>query len=128
MKYFKLISLLFLLFASVQCRTKKIEVSDNVKIVKGMVMDKTGTLPGADIKVKTTERKVNSDIDGNFKIEVREGEILVVSFIGMGSIEVSIDSKDFYEIVVPYYKPPQTRKMKRWLRKYARENNGRLEW
>ena len=71
MKYFKLISLLFLLFASVQCRTKKIEVSDNVKIVKGMVMDKTGTLPGADIKVKNTERKVNSDIDGNFKIEVR---------------------------------------------------------
>ena len=122
----KYISLLFLLFALVQCKSQKNNITNNVKIVKGIVMDKSGPFPGAEIKVKGTERKTNTDWDGNFEIEVNEGEILIVSFPGIQNIEVLIDTKDFYKVNVLPYVPPKTRKMIRWEKKYAREHNGEV--
>jgi iron complex outermembrane receptor protein len=45
---------------------------------------KTGeVLPGVNIVVKNTTRGTTSDIDGNYKITVEKGSVLLFSFIGI---------------------------------------------
>ncbi|UPT71181.1 MAG: carboxypeptidase-like regulatory domain-containing protein [Flavobacterium sp. JAD_PAG50586_2] len=90
-------------------------------------MDKHGPIPGAYISVKGTERKTSTDWDGKFELEVKEGEILLVFFPGVGSVEISIDSKDFFNIFIPDYKPPISKKMKREQRRYLRKNGGIID-
>jgi TonB-linked SusC/RagA family outer membrane protein len=62
--------------------------------VKGKVVDGKGlTIPGANIHVKGSSITVQTDIDGSFIIKVpTKTSILVVSFIGMETKEVSIGS------------------------------------
>lgn len=58
--------------------------------VKGTVADEgTGmTLPGVSILVKGSDVNASSDIDGNFTINAKPGDVLVFSFIGYASQEV----------------------------------------
>ena len=108
-----------------QHELKKIDISNNTKIVKGIVIDKFGPIAGAYIEVKHSLRNTHADIDGKFEIMVKKGEVLIVSFVGLGTTEIKIDSKDFYEITIPEYRPPMSRKMKR----YIRRNGGVVpEW
>lgn len=53
------------------------------KTVTGVVSDEKGTLPGANVVVKGTTRGVQTDMDGNYAIKVKQGETLVFSFVGM---------------------------------------------
>lgn len=64
--------------------------------VRGHVVDATGeTIIGANVTVKGTTIGTITDIDGNFTLNnVRKGQILVVSFIGYKSQEVSVDGSD----------------------------------
>ncbi|WP_298645708.1 TonB-dependent receptor [uncultured Proteiniphilum sp.] len=57
--------------------------------VSGKVTDKSGeALPGATIQVKGSVRGVIADIDGNYEFpDCPVGETLVVSFVGMETIE-----------------------------------------
>jgi hypothetical protein len=41
-----------------------------------------------------------SDFDGNFELNVNDGEILVISFIGYLTQEVTIDNRSTYNIVL----------------------------
>ncbi len=51
--------------------------------VVGTVTDQDGQpIPGVTIRVKDTLRGTVTDIDGNFKIEVADGEVLTFSFVG----------------------------------------------
>ncbi|WP_284651403.1 SusC/RagA family TonB-linked outer membrane protein [Flavobacterium terrisoli] len=52
------------------------------KTVTGVVSDKTGPLPGANIVVKGTTRTAQTDFDGNYSIKAKAGETLVFSFTG----------------------------------------------
>lgn len=53
------------------------------KTITGTVSDSRGTLPGANVVVKGTTRGVQTDMDGKYSIQAKEGEKLVFSFIGM---------------------------------------------
>ena len=54
--------------------------------IKGVVKDVNGApIPGATIVVEGTTIGTVSDLDGNFSIEVPEGEVLVITFIGYES-------------------------------------------
>ena len=53
------------------------------KTITGTVSDQSGTLPGANIVVKGTTRGVQTNIDGKYSIQAKEGDILVFSYIGM---------------------------------------------
>ena len=51
--------------------------------VKGMVKDATGEpVIGANVVVKGTTTGTITDFDGNFQLSARQGDIIVVSFIG----------------------------------------------
>jgi TonB-linked SusC/RagA family outer membrane protein len=66
--------------------------SNNLSFVlNGKVTDEKGeSLPGATVKVKGTNRAVSTDVDGKFIIEVNEGDIIIVSFIGYKTQEISV--------------------------------------
>ena len=58
------------------------------KTVTGVVSDGSGvTIPGANITVKGTKRSTQTDFEGVFKIQAKEGEMLVFSFVGMNTLE-----------------------------------------
>ena len=54
------------------------------------VVDKKGDpLIGASVQVKGTTRGVIADMDGNVCIEVARGEVLVISYVGYKSVEIT---------------------------------------
>lgn len=58
--------------------------------ITGNVTDKAGApLPGASVLVKGTTVGVQTDFDGNFAINAREGDILVISYIGFETLETA---------------------------------------
>jgi TonB-dependent starch-binding outer membrane protein SusC len=64
------------------------------KTVTGVVSDKMGPLPGANVAVKGTARGVQTDSDGKFSIRAKEGEALVFSFIGMQDKTVKVGASN----------------------------------
>ncbi len=50
-------------------------------------------LPGANIVLKGTDRGTSTSLNGNFSIEAKEGDVLVVSFIGFETQEVTIGTE-----------------------------------
>ncbi|WP_229235900.1 TonB-dependent receptor [Dyadobacter tibetensis] len=69
--------------------------TSNLIDIKGQVKDETGAgLPGVSILVKGTSQGTTTDIEGNFSIAVEQTDaILVFSFVGYVSQEVSVGSK-----------------------------------
>ena len=59
---------------------------------KGKVVDEQkGTLPGATVLVKGGSTSVETDLNGNFEIQLPNGkEILTVSFIGYNSVDFNV--------------------------------------
>ena len=72
------------------------------KSVKGKVTDSSGQpLPGVTILVKGTTNGTITDFDGNYTIsDVPAEGILVFSFVGMATMEVSVAGKDNINIVL----------------------------
>ena len=62
--------------------------------VNGTVSSQDGPLPGATVLVKGTTSGVSTDFDGNFSIEAGPDDVLVVSFIGFASKDVSVGDQD----------------------------------
>ena len=57
--------------------------------VKGVVKDNTGMgVIGANILVKGTTNGTITDFDGNFTLEAKKGDVIVISFIGYKTQEV----------------------------------------
>jgi len=63
------------------------------KTITGIVSDKLGPLPGANVVVKGTTRGTQTDFDGKYSIKAKEGETLDFSYIGMKSKQVKIAKK-----------------------------------
>lgn len=53
------------------------------KIVKGTVSSDELPLPGAAVVVKGTTHGTQTDFDGNYTLTVKEGDILVFSFVAI---------------------------------------------
>ena len=61
--------------------------------ITGTVVDETGEgVIGATVMEKGTSNGVVTDFDGNFKLTVAEGTILVITYIGYDPIEVAATS------------------------------------
>lgn len=76
-------------------------VNAQEKTINGNVKDANGVpLPGVNVLVKNTTRGAQTDFDGNFTISAKTGEILVISFVGMKTTEVAVDSKSNYSITL----------------------------
>lgn len=62
--------------------------------ITGTITDNFGVpLPGANIVVKGTSTGTYTDFDGNFSLEVDEGAILVISYIGFKTVEVVVEDQ-----------------------------------
>ena len=71
--------------------------------VSGIVTDGTTgeTIPGATVLVKGTGNGTVTDFDGNFKLSITgENPILVVSFVGYETQEVTVGSQTNLSIVL----------------------------
>lgn len=69
--------------------------------LKGTVEDQTGEfLIGASVVVKGTSEGVSTDIDGNFAIKVKTGDVLTVSFIGYKTYEFTADGQNNVKVVL----------------------------
>ena len=79
----KKITLLFLLL--------NVSILFAQKEVSGVVKDNTGAgLPGVNIVEKGTNNGVSTNIDGAYKIKVKEGATLVFSYIGFSKVEKAV--------------------------------------
>lgn len=71
------------------------------KTVSGTVQDNQGTpLPGVNVVVDGTVNGTQTDFDGNYSIEVSEGEVLRFSYIGMIAASVVVSSTNTIDVVL----------------------------
>ena len=68
--------------------------------ISGFVESEDGPLPGATIIVKGTSNGTNTDFDGNFSIDASQGDILIISFVGFNSQEITINDQDNINILL----------------------------
>ncbi|CAE7322907.1 unnamed protein product [Symbiodinium sp. KB8] len=69
--------------------------------VTGRVTDDSGEgLPGANVLVKGTTTGTQTDLDGNFRIEVEAGTVLVFSYVGFETQEVSVGSRTVINVTL----------------------------
>lgn len=68
--------------------------AQETRTVNGMVKSQGDleSIPGVSVLVKGTTRGTVTDIDGHFALEVSDGEVVVASFIGYETREVTITS------------------------------------
>ena len=60
-------------------------------------------LPGASVIVKGTSRGQQTDFDGKYTIKVNQGDVLVISYVGMKTAEVKIGANSTYDTsLAPY--------------------------
>lgn len=76
-------------------------IQDDKNTVRGMILDETGQpMPGVAVSVKGTTRGVLSDINGYYIIEADKGEILMFSFIGFKTQEITIGNNPSINITL----------------------------
>jgi TonB-dependent starch-binding outer membrane protein SusC len=76
-------------------------IKQEMKTYSGTVTNKDGnTLPGVTVFLKGTTSGVVTDIDGNFNIKASEGDVLIFSFIGYVSQDISLNSKTKFAVVL----------------------------
>jgi len=63
--------------------------------ITGTVFDSDGlALPGATVIIENTNTGVSTDFDGNFEIEVDQGQVLQFSYIGYLTQDVTVSGQD----------------------------------
>jgi hypothetical protein len=70
------------------------------KKITGIVKDKSGPMPGAEVIVKGTRKSTQTDFDGAFSIKVTKGDTLIISFMGMISEKIIIGDNYTYTITL----------------------------
>lgn len=102
--------------ATTSDETKNVFNENLQQEIKGTVLDENGTpLPGASVVVKGTANGTQTDFDGNFNISADADAVLVVSYIGyltqevtVGqqttiSVQMNVDTNQLDEVVVVGY-------------------------
>ena len=73
--------------------------AQNLKVTGKVTSQADGaTLPGVSITVKGTAIGTTSDIDGNYSIDVPQGAVLLFSFVGMVSEEITISASGVHNV------------------------------
>lgn len=79
----------------------KEEPDKKVFPVTGVVQDAAGNpLSGATVSIKGTNTSVLTDIKGNFSLNVSEGAILVISYVGYKPVEVAVNGQSVLQVTI----------------------------
>ena len=70
------------------------------RTITGVVSDKSGTLPGANVVVKGTTIGTQTDVDGKFTIKAKQGAVLEISFTGYNAKTITVTSANSYKVVL----------------------------
>lgn len=63
------------------------------KTITGVVSDENGLpLPSATVLIKNTSNGTSTDFDGNYTINAKNGDIIIFSYVGYSTKEVTVDS------------------------------------
>ncbi len=69
--------------------------------VSGRVVGENGDgLPGVNVQIKSTTRGTSTDVNGNYKLTVPDNAVLVFSYIGYVSQEVTVGGKSVIDITL----------------------------
>lgn len=69
--------------------------------ITGTVQEEDGLpLPGASVVIKGTTSGTSTDMDGKFQISAKTGDIIIISFLGYTSQEVSISANSNYTLIL----------------------------
>lgn len=80
---------------------KESATSIEQQTIRGTVKDANGTpIPSASILVKGTTTGTTSDFDGNYTISCSEGSVLVFSYIGFETQEITVGSSSTIDVVL----------------------------
>ena len=72
-------------------------------VISGTIVDEEGNLPlpGASILIKGTNQGTVTDFDGQFELTAEQGDVLVISYVGMKTQEVVASSSTLKIIMQP---------------------------
>lgn len=79
------------LFAQAQTRTLAGKVTG---------ADDGAALPGVNVSVKGTSTGTITDIDGNYKLDISDSDVLVFSYIGYATQELSVGNRSVIDLVL----------------------------
>ncbi|WP_242156817.1 SusC/RagA family TonB-linked outer membrane protein [Aestuariivivens sediminis] len=69
------------------------------RTISGSVSDNSGLpLPGATVLIKGTSSGTSTDFDGNYTIRANQGDVLVVSFVGYVTAELTVGASNTINI------------------------------
>ena len=69
--------------------------------VSGKVTDDTGeTLPGVNVVIKGSTTGATTDLDGNYRLQVNDGDVLVFSFVGFETQEVAVGTRSIIDVTM----------------------------
>jgi TonB-linked SusC/RagA family outer membrane protein len=69
--------------------------------ITGKVTEKSGeSLPGVTVVIKGTTNGTITDIDGNYSVSANSGDILIFSFVGMKTQEITVGDKSTINVIM----------------------------
>jgi len=68
------------------------------KTITGVVSDNLGPLPGANVFVKSTNKGVQTDVDGKYSIKAKTGDVLIFQFTGYDTKNVTVGSSNVINV------------------------------
>ena len=76
-------------------------VQQQTKRVSGTVVDASGEpIIGAAIQVKGTTQGTITDVNGKFSLQARQGQTLVISYVGYTTQEIKVTASNNYDITL----------------------------
>lgn len=75
-----------------------VAAAQQAKKVRGTVTDDMGPVIGATVKIKGTNNGVITDFEGNYTINAKPGDVLVITFVGAKPQEVTIGNATTYNV------------------------------
>lgn len=70
------------------------------KTISGVITDGSEALPGVNIIEKGTNNGVTSDFNGNYELTINPGAILIFSYIGFKTQEITINKQNSINIIM----------------------------
>ena len=70
------------------------------KTITGVVSDVNGPIPGAIVVVKGTTKGVSTGFDGKYSIKAKEGDQLVISFMGMNDVVKTVGASSVVNVLL----------------------------
>lgn len=77
-------------------KNQKNTKTQNTFVVKGVVSDEAGPLPGVSIHLQGTTIGTETNFDGEYEFprQLKKGDVLIFSFVGMDSKKIIVENKE----------------------------------